>query len=85
LPLEIRFTATARKYFDSLDKPTRQRIAEKLRSIAQNPHDARLSKPLIGTDKRSARIGQFRILFLIDERYLTVVDIGPRGQIYRNL
>jgi mRNA-degrading endonuclease RelE of RelBE toxin-antitoxin system len=85
LALEIRFTASARKYFDSLDKPTRQRIAEKLRAIAQDSRDARLSKPLIGTDKRSARIGQYRVLFVTDHLYLTVVEIGPRGQIYRNL
>jgi mRNA-degrading endonuclease RelE of RelBE toxin-antitoxin system len=85
LALEIQFTATARKYFDSLDKPTRSRIAEKLRAIAEDPRDARLSKPLIGTDKRSARIGPYRVLFILNERFLTVVEIGPRGQIYRKL
>ena len=85
MPLEIRLTATAKKYLDSLDKPTRKRIAEKLKAIAEAPSDARLSKPLVGADKRSARIGQYRILFVTDEFFLTVVDIGPRGQIYRNL
>jgi len=83
--LEIRLTSTAKKYFETLDKPTRKRISEKLKAIADAPRDPRLSKPLVGADQRSARVGQYRILFLIDESFLIVVEIGPRGQIYRRV
>jgi len=38
-----------------------------------------------GTDKRSARVGGYRILFLILENKLLVADIESRGQVYRRI
>jgi len=85
LALKIQITATPLKYLKSLDKPTRQRIQAKLQDIAENPNDARLSYPLTASDKRSTRVGPYRILFFVDAEILEVADIGPRGQIYRKL
>jgi mRNA-degrading endonuclease RelE of RelBE toxin-antitoxin system len=85
VPLAIEITSTPRKYLEHLDKPTRERIHAKLREIAADPLSARHSKPLIGSHKRTARVGGYRILFEIDTTTLTVSDIGPRGQIYRKL
>jgi len=47
--------------------------------------DVRLSYPLVGSTKRSSRVGKYRILFEIESDTLIVADIGPRGQIYRKL
>lgn len=85
MALEIKLTATAHKYFEALDKPTKKRIQEKLTAIAAAPFELRLSKPLVGVSKRTARVGDYRIIFEIDEPLLIVSDIGPRGQIYRRL
>jgi mRNA interferase RelE/StbE len=81
--LEIKLTGTAHRYLQSLDKPTRKRIQDKLDAIAETPTDARLSKPLTGIAKRTARVGGYRILFEVEGNILFVSDIGPRGQIYR--
>ena len=83
MALKIKITATPLKYLKNLDKPTRRRIVEKLKDIAENPADARLSYPLTASDKRSTRVGSYRILFSTDNEVLEVADIGPRGQIYR--
>jgi mRNA-degrading endonuclease RelE of RelBE toxin-antitoxin system len=83
LPLKIVLTGTPARYLRLLDKPTRQRIKEKLEEIARDPTNSRLSGPLIGIDKRKARVGKYRVLFQFDDTTLTVTDIGPRGQIYR--
>lgn len=83
MALQIKITATPLKYLKALDKPTRQRVVAKLKDIADNPTDARLSYPLTASDKRSTRIGAYRVLFRIDSEILEVADIGPRGQIYR--
>ena len=85
MALEIKFTATAHKYFETLDKPTKKRIQDKLTAIAAAPFDPRLSKPLIGVTKRTARVGDYRIIFEIEQPLVIVSDIGPRGQIYRRL
>jgi mRNA interferase RelE/StbE len=83
LALEIKITGTPAKYMKSLDKPTRIRIKEKLSKIAEDPTNLRLSYPLTASEKRSTRVGSYRILFRIDTKLLVVTDIGPRGQIYR--
>jgi mRNA interferase RelE/StbE len=85
LPLRVALSNTAAKYLSSLDRPTQSRIIAKLDAIAAEPHDPRLSKPLTGADQRTARVGDYRIIFSIDPEVLYVADIGPRGQIYRRL
>jgi mRNA-degrading endonuclease RelE of RelBE toxin-antitoxin system len=81
--LQIELTGTPLRYLESLDRPTRERIKAKLEAIATDPTDVRLSYPLVGVDKRSTRVGKYRVLFQISDTTLTVSDIGPRGQIYR--
>jgi len=85
LSLKIQLSATAAKYFSSLDRNIQARIRKKLEAIAADPQAARLSKPLVGVDSRTARVGDYRIIFTIDPEVLFVADIGPRGQIYRRL
>ena len=83
--LKPEVSKTAAKHIQSLDKPTRSRIKEKIRELCRFPFDIRISKPLVGRDKRSARVGAYRILFIvIDEETLFVADVGPRGQVYRD-
>lgn len=76
----------AAAYFSSLDATLRRRIKDKLAELALDPFDIRTSKPLRGSDKRTARVGSYRILFLVDETKAAIVvaAIGPRGQIYRD-
>jgi mRNA interferase RelE/StbE len=85
LALEIKLTATARKYFESLDKSTKKRIQAKLNEIALAPSDPRCSKPLTNASKRTARVGDLRILFEVEGNFLFVANIGPRGQIYKRM
>ena len=85
MQLQIKITGTPFKYLKSLDKPTQQRIAEKLNEIAKEPYNPRLSYPLTSSDKRSTRVGKYRILFQVDAAMLLVADIGPRRQVYRKV
>lgn len=87
LPLRIQFSSTAAKYVSGLDRPTKSRLAGKLDQIAAAPYDVQHSKPLTATEKRSARVGKYRLLLLIEVHVncLRVVDVASRGQIYRSL
>jgi mRNA interferase RelE/StbE len=82
-PLAVRYTKAAVKYLECLDAPTQKRIKEKVKQVAAEPHALRHSYFLTNSDKRSSRIGKYRILMLIIKDTLLVSDIGPRGQIYR--
>ncbi len=86
MALNVKLSSDARKYLSKLDKNTRRRIADKLKSIADDPFDIRLSYPLKGgTTMRSTRIGDYRVLFEVLDNEITVAEIGPRGQIYRDV
>jgi mRNA-degrading endonuclease RelE of RelBE toxin-antitoxin system len=83
LALQVQISGKAQKYINALDRPTRKRIADKLLELAQDPFDIRTSKPVTSKDRRTARIGGYRLLFLVDGGVSLVSDVGPRGQIYR--
>jgi mRNA-degrading endonuclease RelE of RelBE toxin-antitoxin system len=84
LPLEVRYTKAAAKYLEALDSPTKKRIKERVKAVAQEPDNLRLSYFLTNSTKRSSRIGKYRILMLILDDVLLVSDIASRGQVYRN-
>ena len=86
LPLEVVFNKSAAKSLEALDAPTRKRVKEKIEAVAADPLNPRNSYPLQGTNKRSARVGGYRILLLIQEPNRLAVDIiEPRGQVYRRI
>jgi mRNA-degrading endonuclease RelE of RelBE toxin-antitoxin system len=60
-------------------------MKEKIEAVAADPLNPTNSKLLRGTLKRSARVGDYRILVEIKEPSLLVVSIGPRGDIYRGV
>jgi mRNA-degrading endonuclease RelE of RelBE toxin-antitoxin system len=83
--LEPRISQSAQKYVSQLDAATRKRIKDKIIELARDPFNIRISKPLRNSDKRSARVGSYRILFIVipGDNVLLVSAVGPRNQIYR--
>ncbi len=56
--------------------------------IAASPFSGAISKPLHEAGGlRSARVGDLRIVYEVDEavRVVEIVEIGPRGDVYRSL
>jgi mRNA-degrading endonuclease RelE of RelBE toxin-antitoxin system len=69
---------------DRCDAPTRDRLRQKLEKLKANPFDPQDSKPLKDrNDQRSARVGDLRILFRVNDLDIIVAEIGPRGGIYK--
>ena len=83
--MRFRLTQTAKKYLDSQDQETVRRVYDALRRMTKTPPEGDIV-PL--TDKENtyrARIGQFRIIFKKQDNIAYVTDIGPRGQIYKQI
>jgi len=78
-----KLSSQASKYSSTLDKATQKRLKAKITELCKDPFDIRLSKPLKESIKRTARVGGYRILFIVHGDILLVSDIGPRGKIYR--
>ena len=76
----------ARKALERLDRPARQRIAEKIQALGDNPDDPVLDvKVLAGTLGYRLRVGGWRIIFRRERvvRIITIEQIKPRGDVYK--
>ena len=54
-----------------------------LESIARNEMKSLDVKSLTGRDGYRLRIGKWRAIYEVEGDTLTILDIGPRGQIYK--
>jgi mRNA interferase RelE/StbE len=76
----------AKKVLQSLGRPDRNRIAEKIRLLGENPDDPTLDiKRLVGEPYYRLRVGQWRIIFDRDDKVkiIGIERIKPRGGAYK--
>jgi mRNA interferase RelE/StbE len=78
----------AEKSLDRVDAVTRERLRARLRQLAEDPFDRRISKRLReAAGKRSSRVGDWRIIYDVstEAREVHVYFIEPRGEAYRRI
>lgn len=78
----------AKKVLEHLDRNLAARIRDRLRQLALNPYDNRLSKQLeMAPERRSARVGDWRIVYQVheSEKILEVSSIKHRRRVYQDL
>jgi len=74
----------AQKALARIERRDRARIAEAIRALAQAPRP-RGAKQLTGRDVYRLRVGDYRVLYEIEDARLVilVVDVGHRREVYR--
>ena len=80
----IIFTNRAIKDLKKIDKKIKNRIGNKLKIYLENPlkYGKKLTDPKIGTYK--FKIGDYRVIFDIDEKKIVVLRLGHRKNIYKS-
>lgn len=76
----------AKKTLQSLARTDRNRIAEKIHLLGENPDNSTLDiKPLQGEPYYRLRVGQWRIIFDRDNevKIIAIERIKPRGGAYK--
>lgn len=84
----IALTKAAARALAKLDHHTEQDIQKRLEELAPNPYDPRLSKPLkMARGKRSARAGNWRIIYQVheDQKMVEVAAVRHRKDAYEDL
>lgn len=81
--MDIQYKPNARKGLRKLPPKDAEKIMDALESIARNETKSLDVKPLTGRDGYRLRIGKWRAIYEVEGDTLTVLDIGPRGQIYK--
>lgn len=86
---KIELSKRSYKYLEKLDKKSKQRISNYLLLLTENPRNPELDiKKIQGESSMyRLRVGSIRILYTIEDNILiiTIIKIGPRGDIYNDL
>lgn len=87
MPYRIEFAAKAARQFSALDRGLQTRLARRIDTLAANPRPQGVKKLSGEEDLYRLRVGDYRILYQIQERRLVVlvVGVGHRSEIYRGL
>ena len=85
MPYQIDFAPSAAKQFKKLRGDIRQGVEAKVDSLATNPRPPGVEKLEGADDLYRVRVGDFRIVYEIHDRHLTVlvVRIADRKDVYR--
>jgi mRNA interferase RelE/StbE len=81
---QIRIVPSAEREMDKLPSSTHSRISRKILSLEDNPRPGGIKK-LSGRDEYRLRIGDYRVLYIVDDRNstITVLFVGHRKEVYR--
>lgn len=83
----VELSKNVSNYFRKLDMPTKKRIKNSLYSLSEDPYNPAFdSKPLAGrAGQFRLRVGNYRIIYTLEDviRVLYVMEIGPRGDVYK--
>ena len=84
MPYQVTLVPSASRVVDKLSIQLRGRIAESLAKLADNPR-GHGSVKLTGQDAYRIRVGDYRILYTIQDQQLLVlvIDVGHRREVYR--
>lgn len=82
----VEITRTARKALDRIERPQRRRIEATIADLATDPRPHGSIK-LTGLDAYRVRVGNYRVVYTVADAVLTVtvVKVGHRGSIYREV
>ena len=80
----VTLTRSAEKELDRLPAQLHTRLTRKLLALEANPRPTGVQK-LHGEDRYRIRIGDYRVLYLIDDdsKTVAIIAVGHRREVYR--
>jgi mRNA interferase RelE/StbE len=83
LSYEVRIIPSAEREMNRLSATVHERLSKRILSLEDNPHP-RGSKKLSGREEYRLRVGDYRILYIIDDRnhIVTILAVGHRREVY---
>jgi mRNA interferase RelE/StbE len=81
----VQFKSSAAQQLDRLDGGVRARVDRKIDELTENPRPAGAKKLKGSSELWRVRVGDYRIIYSIQDDVLVVlvVKIGHRGDVYR--
>ena len=87
---QVLLSKTSYNYLKKLPEKEKEKIKERLKELEDDPYKNRAKaniKKLINTkpQKYRLRIGNYRAVFVIEEKTIKIIEIFMRSKGYRNL
>lgn len=87
MTFDVQVSRTFEKAYRRLDRNLQRRVRNALERLREDPRSPRPGadiKLLHGTDplKHRLRVGDYRVVFVVDGRRVLVLDVFPRGKGY---
>ena len=81
---EVRIVSAAEREMDRLPVAVYKRISRRILTLEDNPRP-RGAKKLSGREEYRLRIGDYRVLYTVDDKngVVTIFAVGHRREIYR--
>lgn len=81
----VEFTSSAQREYLRLPKADRQRISQRIESLADNPRPAGCVKLAGATNLWRIRSGNYRVIYAAEDATMivVVVKVGHRRDVYR--
>ncbi len=81
----LRYESLASKNIKRLDHSIQQQVEEEIASILKDPFSSSKGKPLTGNlkGKYRWRFGDYRVLYEISDKHLTIFLISHRKDVYK--
>jgi mRNA interferase RelE/StbE len=81
----VLLSPSAERDLGALDKPIQRRVVARIEALAENPRPAGVAKLRGVANAWRIRVGDFRVLYTIEDGCLVVlvVKIGHRREVYR--
>ena len=82
---ELTFARSARKELERLSQPLRMRVFRRIESLATNPRPAGCRKLEGAEDLWRIRIGDYRVIYSVDDkrRLVDISAVRHRSDVYR--
>ena len=82
----VKLSLPAKKQLDRLDQVTARRLDDRLKELAVDPYDTRISKAVkMEPGQRTSRVGDWRIIYRVNaiNQDIMIIAFRPRGKAYR--
>lgn len=81
----VRYERRAERAIDDLDPPVRRRVLAAIADLARDPRSAANVSALSGSVLYRLRVGDWRVVYALEDEVITVlvIDVAHRREIYR--
>ena len=79
---QVRFKSSALKQLRKLPKQAQQRIIDKITALGDDPRPASCRKLKARVNQWRIRVGDYRIIYTIEDEIVMIVRVGDRRDVY---